>query len=72
MEDIPISAITVLNIPTYSLSDKIKHLSQFKEDIEHELTICKNIKTKKYLKSYLSWLNRQIKSLNNNCPFIVK
>jgi len=72
MEDLQSTALAVLNNEHLSMKEKIEFLESFKKDAKITLVTTKRIKTKEKLVEYIKWLRRQITSLENNCPFIVK
>lgn len=72
MEELQSTALDVLNNEHLSMKDKMSFLESFKKDAKLTLATTKRIKTKEKLVEYISWLRRQIESLKNNCPFIVK
>jgi len=72
MEELQSTALDVLNNKHYNIQEKISFLESFKENSKTTLVTTKRIKTKETLIEYINWLRKQIKSLENNCPYIVK
>lgn len=70
MEDLQSVALSILNTSHFRMGYKISKLEEFKIDAEDELNNCKNERTKKDLKNYIEWLDRQLAVLRNNGTYI--
>lgn len=72
MEDFQSVALSILNTSHFGMGYKISKLEEFKIDAEDELNNCKSERTKKDLKDYIEWLDRQLAVLRNNGTHIVQ
>lgn len=71
MEDLKATALNLMNMKNVGLNIKISSLKNFKNEAEELLESSESERTQKDIQGYINWLERQIKSLENNCPNIV-